>query len=226
MRTSRCWQRISWRRVNALCCRSVADGSRWPATVRRDSEIGLFHREDRGRSQRVGAPPDRERDVDGHVAGAADERQRADDVEPGRARRNHPRDEPDLRVTRDLEPIQRQLFQVGAELATLDLASVPSLSRIEDSEVASLESLIDRMESELSPLKNFVLPAGTPLAAQLHVARTVCRRAERRIVSLAATESIEPRLGRYLNRLGDMLFVMARWCNHRAGVGDSEWRPQ
>ena len=128
-------------------------------------------------------------------------------------------------VTHELEPVQRQLFQIGAELATTDARMLDSLTRVGDADVAALEQLIDRLESELQPLRSFVLPAGAPLAAHLHVARTVCRRAERRLVALAEHAVVEPRLTRYLNRLGDLLFVMARWCNQRAGVPDVEWRP-
>ena len=128
-------------------------------------------------------------------------------------------------IALDLEPIQRQLFQLGAELATTDERMLASLARLADADVAALEATIDRMEAELPPLTSFVLPAGTPLAAQLHVARTVCRRAERRVVALAGHAAVEPRLARYLNRLGDLLFVMARWCNRRAGGADVEWRP-
>src|SRR5262249_44073196 len=84
------------------------------------------------------------------------------------------------------------------------------------------EGWIDRRERDLPPLRRFILPGGTPLAAELHRARTVCRRAERRLVALAQQESVEPRLVRYLNRLGDLLFVLARWCNHRGGGEEIE----
>ncbi len=124
----------------------------------------------------------------------------------------------------ELEAIQRQLFQLGSELATTDAKSLAALARVADNDIAALEGMIDRLESALPALVNFVLPVGTPLAAQLHVARTVCRRAERRLVALSAQAPLEPRLVRYLNRLGDLLFVMARWSNHRAGAGDVEWR--
>jgi cob(I)alamin adenosyltransferase len=126
-------------------------------------------------------------------------------------------------LTPDLEPIQRQLFQVGAELATTEAAMLAALQRVTDADVTALESGIDRLEAGLPALKAFVLPAGTALAAQLHVARTVCRRAERRVVALGIAAAVEPRLIQYLNRLGDLLFVMARWANHRAGAGDVEW---
>src|SRR5262249_48249188 len=79
---------------------------------------------------------------------------------------------------------------------------------------------------DLAPLTRFVLPGGTPLAAALHHARTVCRRAERRVTALAASESVAPTLVRWLNRLADLLFVMARWANHRARVPDRLWEPR
>jgi len=126
----------------------------------------------------------------------------------------------------DLADIQRLLFHVGAELATTEAALLEKIERIADADVAALEAAIDRLDGDLPPLTAFVLPQGTPLAAQLHVARTVCRRAERAVVALAAAETVEPRLVRYLNRLADLLFVMARWCNRRAGVAETEWKPR
>jgi len=124
----------------------------------------------------------------------------------------------------EMAAIQRQLFTLGSELAATDPAARDKLARIADADVADTEARIDRLEKDLPQLKNFVLPAGCPLAAQLHVARTVCRRAERRVVALRRQADVEPRLVRYLNRLADLLFVMARWCNRRAGVADVEWR--
>jgi cob(I)alamin adenosyltransferase len=123
-----------------------------------------------------------------------------------------------------LEPIQSQLFNLGAELAVTAPAMLATLERITDGEIAAMEGWIDRLEADLPALANFILPGGTPLGAQLHSSRTVCRRAERRLVALAESETIEPRLVRYLNRLGDLLFVMARWVNHRAGAPETEWR--
>src|SRR5262245_58250301 len=123
-----------------------------------------------------------------------------------------------------LEPIQSQLFNLGAELATQTPKMLASLERIGDADVDALERSIDRYEADLQTLTNFILPGGAPLGAQLHWSRTVCRRAERRLVALGESESIEPRLIRYLNRLGDLLFVMARWRNRRAGVAEIEWR--
>ncbi len=126
----------------------------------------------------------------------------------------------------ELSTIQARLFHVGAELATTAPEALDKLERISDDDVSALERWIDRLDAELPPLANFVLPAGSALAAELHVARTVCRRAERRTVALAQAEPVEPRLVRYLNRLGDLLFVMARWCNQRAGVAETVWRPR
>ena len=123
----------------------------------------------------------------------------------------------------ELSAIQSRLFNLGAELATLEAAAMAKLERVSDDDVRALESWIDARELDLPPLQRFILPGGAPLAAELHRARTVCRRAERRVVALARQETVEPRLVRYLNRLGDLLFVLARWCNRRAGVEEIEW---
>jgi len=124
----------------------------------------------------------------------------------------------------DLLPgIQAALFRVGAELATVDEKMLQKLDRVADTDIEQSERAIDRMEADLAPLTRFVIPAGTSLAAHLHLARTVCRRAERRVTALASRESIEPRIVRYLNRLADLLFVMARWSNHRAGAPEVTW---
>jgi cob(I)alamin adenosyltransferase len=122
-----------------------------------------------------------------------------------------------------LGPIQSQLFQLGAELATTAPAMLAELLRLNAADVATLERWIDRLESDLPKLTQFVLPGGSPLGAQLHASRTVCRRAERRLVALAESDAIEPLLIHYVNRLGDLLFVMARWCNHRDGVTETQW---
>lgn len=123
-----------------------------------------------------------------------------------------------------LADLQSRLFAVGAELAATTPKAFASLHRIADEDVVELEAAIDRYEVDLPALTRFILPGGTPLGAQLHWSRTVCRRAERRLVSLNLEEPIEPRLIRYLNRLGDLLFVLARWSNHRAGIADVVWR--
>lgn len=121
----------------------------------------------------------------------------------------------------DLRRIQCELFDLGAELATPGTRD----ERITPCHVATIEGLIDKHESSLEPLTCFILPTGTPLAAALHVARTVCRRAERRVVTLAAQldTTIPANAIEYLNRLGDLLFVLARAANHAAGVKDDPW---
>jgi cob(I)alamin adenosyltransferase len=125
--------------------------------------------------------------------------------------------------------IQNELFDLGADLATPEregrqLGWTPL--RIIDAQVERLEAEIDRLNAELEPLKSFVLPAGSPLAAHLHVVRTVCRRAERIAVDLADQpgEAVNPAALKYLNRLSDWLFVAARSANRAAG-GDVLWRP-
>lgn len=120
-----------------------------------------------------------------------------------------------------LRRVQCELFDLGAQLATPDAAE----ERITATHVEALELEIDRHEETLEPLKCFILPAGTPLAAAFHVARTVCRRAERRIVTLAADEhaTIPANAIEYLNRLGDLLFVLGRVANRQAGVSDDPW---
>ena len=122
--------------------------------------------------------------------------------------------------------LQSSLFDVGAELATTEPAMLEKLTRVGDADVAQLEREIDRLEADLAPLTRFVLPGGTPLGAALHHARTVCRRAERRVTALAARESVSGALVRWLNRLADLLFVLARWVNARSGVADRTWEPQ
>jgi cob(I)alamin adenosyltransferase len=119
--------------------------------------------------------------------------------------------------------IQSKLFNLGAELATTAPAALEKLARLGDADVAQLEHWIDRFEAELPALTRFILPGGSALAAELHRARTVCRRAERRLVALKSTEPVEPRLLIYLNRLADLLFVMARWSNAKAGLKETEW---
>lgn len=120
--------------------------------------------------------------------------------------------------------IQNELFHLGSDLCVLeeDKAAIP-VPQIEDRHVEALERLMDRLSEELAPLENFVLPGGTPAAALLHVARTVCRRAERLLVALAKHEAIHPPTVRYLNRLSDALFVMARYDNYRKGRPDVLW---
>jgi cob(I)alamin adenosyltransferase len=127
-----------------------------------------------------------------------------------------------------LTALQRDLFVLGADLATPhEGRAAPSyLPRIDEAQIAALERHIDEHESTLPPLRNFILPGGTPLAAHLHAARTICRRAERATVALAEHEDLGLLPVRYLNRLGDLLFVLARFANHAAGVADVEWAPR
>ena len=127
-------------------------------------------------------------------------------------------------LVEDLLRIQNELFHLGSDLCVLEedkqRLQVP---RIEQRHVEALERLIDRLSAALDPLENFILPGGAPAAAQLHVARTVCRRAERHLVALAAAEAVGEHTIPYLNRLSDALFVMARYENQQKGVSDLLW---
>ena len=137
----------------------------------------------------------------------------------------------ELRET--LAALQDRLFAVGADIATPMEAATRrgrvSIERIGPERVEALEHLIDRFEAELPPLTRFILPGGTATAAALHLARVVCRRAERQCVTLAHLETeagrpaVNPEVVRYLNRLSDLLFVMARVANRRQGVEDIVW---
>lgn len=125
-----------------------------------------------------------------------------------------------------LEAIQRDLFSIGGHLATPDASKVRAAlakAELHVDRVAEFERAIDAADEELMPLKAFILPGGTPKAAALHVARTVCRRAERSVVALASTDDVPATFLVYLNRLSDLLFTLARVANHRAGVGDVTW---
>jgi cob(I)alamin adenosyltransferase len=120
--------------------------------------------------------------------------------------------------------VQKDLFAVGARLAdpSSRIAERVTKATVTAEQIELLERTIDRLETELSPLRRFILPGGSPAGALLHLARTVCRRAERRVVALGA-DSVEPGVIIYLNRLSDLLFVMARAVNHRAGIPEAEW---
>jgi cob(I)alamin adenosyltransferase len=117
-----------------------------------------------------------------------------------------------------LTGVQHDLFDLGGEL------SVPGASFLKDSQPGRLEAAIDRFNSEMEPLKEFILPGGTRAAALTHHSRTVCRRAERAVVALAHNEAISDAARMYLNRLSDLLFVLARWLNKDAGSGDVLWQ--
>jgi cob(I)alamin adenosyltransferase len=123
-----------------------------------------------------------------------------------------------------LARIQSELFDLGAELSTVQekQGSVAQFLLVED-DIAKLEAAIDELETELSPLKSFGLPGGSATASALHLARTVCRRAERSLVALAASEPVRPEVLRYVNRLSDLLFVMARSANRDEGLPDVPW---
>ncbi|HEX7051077.1 MAG TPA: cob(I)yrinic acid a,c-diamide adenosyltransferase [Longimicrobiales bacterium] len=126
-----------------------------------------------------------------------------------------------------LASIQPDLFAIGAHLATAATERRrPSLPPLPEGRATEFERWIDEAAAELPELRAFILPGGTTGAAALHVARTVCRRAERRIVALAAQESVEPEILVYLNRLSDLLFEFARLVNHRAGREDVQWAPR
>ena len=119
--------------------------------------------------------------------------------------------------------IQRDLFALGARLGdpTDTISSRVAKANLQDADVLRLEQLIDRLEAELPPLAHFILPGGVEPGAALHLARTVCRRTERRMVALQP--AVHELLIRYINRLSDLLFVMARAVNHRAGVSETQW---
>ncbi|MGQ0701566.1 MAG: cob(I)yrinic acid a,c-diamide adenosyltransferase [Gemmatimonadales bacterium] len=132
---------------------------------------------------------------------------------------------PDLRDP-ELEAIQRDLFSLGGQLASPNPEKVrAALAKAEltDQRVTDLEHAIDIAEAELQPLRAFILPGGSPKAATLHLARTICRRAERSVVALSHQDEVPPLFLRYLNRLSDYLFVLARLANHRAGRPDVIW---
>jgi cob(I)alamin adenosyltransferase len=127
-------------------------------------------------------------------------------------------------LARELAGIQNDLFHLGSDLCVTeaDKTRLP-VPRIEARHVEKLERLIDRLSADLPPLENFILPGGSPGSAHLHVARAVCRRAERAVVSLAREEPVGDHVLVYLNRLSDALFVMARWENRRRGAADVLW---
>ena len=120
-----------------------------------------------------------------------------------------------------LHHVQVDLFEIGAHLASPGTSRFPG---VEPQRIEELEQAIDAMERELEPLRNFILPAGSAPAAQLHVARTVCRRAERLVVALQDESDATLSTIAYLNRLSDYLFVAARFVNRRAGVDDVPWK--
>lgn len=133
---------------------------------------------------------------------------------------------PDFAEAALLRSIQNDLFDVGADLCVPEPDTVPTTPplRVQEQQVKRLETAIDRLNADLRPLKSFVLPGGSPAAAWCHLARTICRRAERDLVTLLRTERVNPQVLIYLNRLSDLLFVLARHAN-RQGEGDVLWVP-
>ena len=124
-----------------------------------------------------------------------------------------------------LKRVQHELFNLGSILATLPQDVHPKQPRVTGAEIAQLEREIDEANAALTPLRSFVLPGGSRLDADLHICRTVCRRAERLLVALARTESVPEEAVRYLNRLSDALFVWSRWANHALGAPETLWSP-
>ena len=124
-----------------------------------------------------------------------------------------------------LKRVQHELFNLGSILATLPEDVHPKQPRVTGAEITQLELEIDQANDVLAPLRSFVLPGGSRLDAELHICRTVCRRAERLLVALARSESVPEEAVRYLNRLSDALFVWSRWANHATGSPETLWSP-
>lgn len=135
----------------------------------------------------------------------------------------------DEQVSEILSTVQRDLFALGARLATPEPQpgrKQPALPPLPRDRISAMEGWIDGAEEELPPLRAFILPGGSAAGAALHLARTVCRRAERRVVKLAGEEDVDDDVVVYLNRLSDLLFMLARLVNHRAGAEEVEWHPE
>lgn len=127
-------------------------------------------------------------------------------------------------IAKELKIIQNELFHLGSDLCFLEEDKVKyKIPQIEEKHVDKLEKIMDSYSEELQPLENFILPGGTPSASQLHIARTVCRRAERDVISLSKQEAVGSFVIKYLNRLSDTLFVMARYENYKKGQTDIYW---
>ena len=135
------------------------------------------------------------------------------------------RAEPVQRLASILKRVQHELFNLGSILATLPEDVHAKQPRITEAEVEQLEREIDAANEQLNPLRSFVLPGGNRLDAELHICRTVCRRAERLLVRLAREQTVPPEALRYLNRLSDALFVWSRWANHALGTSETLWEP-
>lgn len=133
--------------------------------------------------------------------------------------------QPDSEPYREfIQSIQRDLFKLGAELAAPPGRIIAGLATVNEEQVTLIEQAIDKLSDKLPPLHHFIIPGGTALSASLHLARTICRRAERRVVELASRETVRPIIISYLNRLGDYLFALARQANQRAAVSEIIWQ--
>ncbi len=123
--------------------------------------------------------------------------------------------------------MQEQLFTVGAVLATPRGTKADAhIPHVRPEWISDMETAMDALDAELPKMTHFILPAGTPASAALHLSRTVCRRAERSVVALVRDGTVDARVLQFLNRLSDLLFMMARAVNHRAGVADVKWMPE
>lgn len=131
----------------------------------------------------------------------------------------------DEELSQLLDGVQRDLFAIGAQIADprAQVASRKEKAALAAGRIVDLERAIDAREAQMPPLTAFILPGGTPLAASLQVARTVCRRAERSVLALGRTDPVDPLILVYLNRLSDLLFVLARHANHVAGRPEPKW---
>ena len=130
-------------------------------------------------------------------------------------------------IGKTLGGVQNELFNIGSELASGTEGKAAEAAKLfvdAEAKIASLERLIDQYDAKVPPLRTFILPSGTQAGAMLHLCRTVCRRAERAVVTLSHGESVNPHILRYLNRLSDLLFVLARYVNKAAGKPETEWR--
>jgi cob(I)alamin adenosyltransferase len=129
-------------------------------------------------------------------------------------------------VDKVLQGVQNDLFVLGADLATpvRKGQNGARATRVQEDHVRGIEEIIDRIQAKLPPLRRFVLPGGSPVASQLHLARAVCRRAERRIVKSSQSEAVNPSVIGYLNRLSDLLFVLARLVNRKAKAAEIHWQ--
>jgi cob(I)alamin adenosyltransferase len=130
-------------------------------------------------------------------------------------------------IAKALVGVQNELFNIGSELASGTEGKAAEAAKLfvdADAKIAAVEALIDEYDAKVPPLRTFILPSGTQAGAMLHLCRTVCRRAERAVVTLSHDEVVNPHILGYLNRLSDLLFVLARYVNKAAGKPETEWR--